>query len=102
MKGYFETPRLNESRFLFLCVLCDSTLSSFRSPSLRGHGQSMGKWTGRLTDGQGWWDDGQMERGASEVKAADKSETGSGSSSEVATAAPPRPMGQNKEEKVQY
>lgn len=32
-----------------------------------------------------------MERGASKAKAADKSETGSGSSSEVATAAPPGP-----------
>lgn len=53
----------------------------------------MDRWTDGLTDLQrrGWEDDGRMERGASKAKATDKSETGSGSSSEVASTAPPGP-----------
>ena len=41
-----------------------------------------------------------MERGASRAKAADKSETGSGSSSEVATAAPPGPKREQGRDKT--
>lgn len=48
-------------------------------------------WTRWQTHRPGWTNDGQMERGASRVKAADKSERGNGSSSEVATASPPGP-----------
>lgn len=51
-----------------------------------------GRMDGRAdTHRPGWTNDGQMERGASRVKAADKSERGNGSSSEVATASPPGP-----------
>lgn len=56
--------------------------------------------TGWRTYRQGWMDDGWMERGASRAKTADKSEKGSGSSSEVATASPPGPKREQRRDKT--
>lgn len=63
----------------------------FCPPPSRGHGQSMDRQTGWRTYRQEWRDDGRAGRGASEAEDDDESETGSRSSSEVATVAPPGP-----------